>query len=304
MNEYLFARLRSLIESYGIDDPHSIKCLEKASRNLEDIPLYERHFEKLLLKNGVPPNDPPPFPRLSEADKGAKGIPFGRMGWGKIRELFTLPFAAFDERHVLVTGATGTGKTRSVMIALKRLIETGIRVLIFDAASEYVHLCQFFSPEVFLVVDPRTLKINFILPPPNVDPKVWRGVLIGIFRETMFLRDGACNELNSILASLQRTRLCPSFADLFGAIQKKAYRPNSRRAGYIESLQNRAELLMNSYISDALMCCEGHPLEKVLIDRSACIRVGLVSNDLVRNFYVIYVLRWVETYLTFNPEKR
>jgi energy-coupling factor transporter ATP-binding protein EcfA2 len=219
-------------------------------------------------------------------------------------EEFRLPFAIFDQKHVLITGATGSGKTRAVMIIVKGLIEAGGKVLIFDAADEYKHLCQFFPPDMFMVIDPKDLKINFLLPPPGVDPKIWRGVLIGVFRETMFLRDGSCNELNLILAGLDKSKACPTFIDLHNAILKRSYRAGSRRAQYIESLQNRSELLMNSYISDALMCCEGHPLDRVLIERSGCLRVGLISNDLVRNFYVVYVLKWIETCLTFNPEKR
>jgi len=304
MNDYLFEKLKFLVEIYGIDKPHAIKCLEKAARNREEIPLYLRHFERLLIKQGVALSDLPAFGPLSEKDKHTKGILLGRIVGAKGSEDFYLPFEVFREKHVGIYGATGSGKSHSAKIMVKGLIEGGHIVLILDIADEYKCLSPFFSPEVFLVIDPKDLKINFLLPPPNVDPRIWRGILINIFRETMFLRDGACNELNSILASLARSRIYPTFLDLYNAIQKKSYRANSRRAQYVESLQNRSELLMNSYISDALMCCEGHPLEQVLIERSAALRIGLITNDLVRNFYVSYVLKWLETYLTFNPEKR
>lgn len=302
MNEYLFDRLKFLVEIYGIDKPHAIKCLEKAARNPRSMEAYERHFLRELERQGFKLHDLPAFGRLSENDKQAKGILLGRIVGAKGPEDFYLPFEVFKEKHVGIYGATGSGKSHSAKILVKGLVDAGHIVLILDVADEYKYLCPFFSPETFLVIDPKDLKINFLLPPPNVDPKVWRGILINIFRETMFLRDGACNELNSILASLARGRIYPSFPDMYNAIQKKSYRASSRRAQYIESLQNRSELLMNSYISDALMCCEGHPLERVLIERSAALRIGLITNDLVRNFYVSYVLKWLETYLTFNPQ--
>lgn len=257
-----------------------------------------------MEKEGIRRYDRPAYGRPTEKDKQAKGIPFGRIVGFKNAELFSLPFAVFREKHVGIYGATGSGKSHSAKILVKGLIEAGHIVLILDIADEYKHLSQFFPPEVFLVVDPKDLKINFLLPPPHVDSRVWRGILINVFRETMFLRDGACNELNSILESLARSKIYPTFSDLFNAIQKKSYRPGGRRAQYIESLQNRAESLRDSYVSDALTCVEGHPLEKVLIERSAALRIGLITNDLVRNFYVNYVLKWVETYLTFNPQKR
>jgi DNA helicase HerA-like ATPase len=81
---------------------------------------------------------------------------------------------------------------------------------------------------------------------------------------------------------------------------QRSYRAGSRRAEYVESLKNRSEMLLNGEISDALMRAEGHPLEEILIRRSCCLRIGRISNDLVRNFYANFVLKWIESYLAAN----
>jgi energy-coupling factor transporter ATP-binding protein EcfA2 len=304
MNDYLFEKLRFLVELYGNDIPHAIKCLEKAARNREDLALYLRHFEKLLIEQGIPLGDPPVFGRLSEKDKRAMGIPIGRIVGAKSPEIFVLPFSVFEGRHVAVYGATGTGKSHLAKMAVKVLIEAGHVVQILDIADEYKDLCVFFDTDVFLAIDPKDLKINFLLPPPNVDRIVWRGIIVDIFRETMFLRDGACNELTSVLAALQKESMYPTFMALCDAILKKPYGGRTRRGQYVESLQNRSELLLNSYIGEALMCVKGHPLEQILIKRSAAIRIGLISDDVTRNFYVVYLLKWMETYLAYNPDMR
>lgn len=215
-----------------------------------------------------------------------------------------MPFAVFDQKHVLIIGATGSGKSHAVKIMVKALIESGAKVLIIDVADEYKDLCQFFAPSLFMAIDPKLLKINFQNPPPNVEPKTWRGIVVDVQRSAMFQRDGMSNEQSIILSNLAANKVNPTFLDYHNAIQKKAYRAGSRRAAYIESLLNRSEMLMDSYIGEALICIEGHPLERLLIDRSACLRVGLISSDLVRNFYVNFILKWIETYLTFNPERR
>lgn len=217
---------------------------------------------------------------------------------------FRLPEDVSEEKHLFIVGYSGVGKSHAVKILSKASIELGRKELILDSADEHMDLCQFFPPEVLLVADPKGLKINFQNPPPNVDRTIWRGILINIFREGMYFRDGACNELNSILANLSANKPCPTFPDLYRAIMNRSYRAGSRRAEYIESLKNRSEMLLNSYISDALMCAKGHPLEEVLIKRSCVLRVGRIPNDLLRNFYVNFILKWMETYLTFNPHEQ
>lgn len=223
---------------------------------------------------------------------------------GNRLEKFLLPLNTFKDKHTAIVGITGSGKSHLVKIITTALIKMGWVVLILDEAVEHSDLCQFFPPDVLMVVDPRDLKINFLIPPPNVDQVIWRGVLIGIFRESFFFRDGTCNELNSIISNLQNTRIYPTFPDLYKAIMSKSYRAGSRRAEYIESLQNRAEMLLDSYITDALMCVDGHPLTEVLIKKSCVLEVGRISDDLVRNFYVNYILEWIKTYLTYNPQDR
>ncbi len=301
---YAFQELAYLAEILGPERPEILSCLEKVARNPALTETYLRHFQRLLKMEGHSLADPPAFGRLSEKDKQLAGIPLGRIVGAKGDELFCLPFGVFREKHVGIYGATGSGKTCAAKMAVRALIENGHKVLIFDRADEYLDLAQFFPTDVFLVIDPKDLKINFLQPPRGVERAFWRGALVSLVRETMFLRDGACNELSSILENLDRNRPCPSFSDLYNAILKKSYRANSRRAQFIESLLNRSEALMKSYIADALKCMEGHPLEEVLVKRSSALRIGRIPDDMVNNFYVGFLLQWLEAYLMFNPGAR
>ena len=48
----------------------------------------------------------------------------------------------------------------------------------------------------------------------------------------------------------------------------------------------------------------GYPLDEILIKRPCVLRVGNISDDMVRNFCMNYLLKWTETYLTCNPQAR
>jgi hypothetical protein len=298
---YAFQELAYLAEILGPERPEILSCLEKAARNPALTETYLRHFQRLMKKEGYSLADPPGFGRPSEKDRKATGTPLGRIVGAQ--EIFRLPEKAEDQ-HLILAGQTGTGKSVTGSMIIRRSIEKRGINLVIDSADDHVHLSRFFEPEAYLVIDPKDFKINFLMPPPRVPTRIWRGTLINIMREAFFFRDGTCNELNAILGNLERSKPCPSFPDLHAAIQKRAYRANSRRAGFIETLLNRVEGLGQSYIADALMCAEGQSLERAMIDRSACFRVGLISDDLLRNFYVNFLLKWLENYLTFNPHKR
>ena len=301
---YAFEELSYFAEILGPDRPEIASCLEKAARNPALVEAYLHHFQRLMKKEGYSLADPPAFGRMSEKDRRAKGTPLGRIvGAAGMQETFRLPEKA-EEQHLILAGQTGTGKSVTGSIMIRGSIEKGGKVLVIDGADDHVHLARFFKPDAFLVIDPKDFKINFLLPPPGVPKAVWRGTLINITREAFFFRDGTCNELNAVLGNLEKSKACPSFADLRAAVWKRAFRANSRRAGFIETLLNRIEGLSNGYIAEALACAEGQSLESAMIDRSACFRVGLISDDLLRNFYVNFLLKWLESYLTFNPEKR
>jgi len=298
---YAFEELSYFAEILGPARPEIASCLEKAARNPALAEAYLHHFQRLMKKEGYSLADPPAFGRMSEKDRRAKGTPLGHIVG--THEIFRLPEKA-EEQHLILAGQTGTGKSVTGSIMIRRSIEKGGINLVIDSADDHVHLARFFEPNAFLVIDPKDFKINFLMPPPRVPARIWRGTLINIMREAFFFRDGTCNELNAVLGNLERSKPCPSFADLHAAIQRRAYKANSRRAGFIETLLNRVEGLSQSYVADALMCAEGQSLESAMIDRSACFRVGLISDDLLRSFYVNFLLKWLESYLTFNPDKR
>jgi len=81
--DYQFEELKWLGEKLGPDRPEVVICLEKAARNRENIPIYKRHFQRLLKKEGYSLSDLPPFGRLNEKDKHEEGILLGHVVEGK-----------------------------------------------------------------------------------------------------------------------------------------------------------------------------------------------------------------------------
>lgn len=81
--DYRFEELRYLGERLGLDRPEVINCLEKAMRNPKNIPVYKRHFLRLLKKEGYCLSDLPAFGRLIEQDKHKEGILIGHVIDGK-----------------------------------------------------------------------------------------------------------------------------------------------------------------------------------------------------------------------------
>jgi hypothetical protein len=77
--DYQFEELKWLGEKLGLDRPEVFNCLEKAARSPENIPIYKRHFLRLLKKEGYSLSDLPPFGRLIERDKHEGGILLGHV---------------------------------------------------------------------------------------------------------------------------------------------------------------------------------------------------------------------------------
>ncbi|MFB0562990.1 MAG: ATP-binding protein [Candidatus Lokiarchaeia archaeon] len=301
---YQYEELKLLAEKLGIDRAEISNCLEKAARKPENIQVYRNHFLKLLKKEGYLLHDLPAFGRLAQQDNfEGKGIHVGHVVDGRGMQIpFYLPFDIFTDQHVLISGLINYGKSHLAKLICYELIKAGKKVIILDSEDEYSHLCQFFPPEVLLSIDPRELKLNLIKPFRNlIDPVVARGNLINVMRESLFLRDGSCNLLDSCLMSLEG-RENSTLLDLYNTVMSRSYKPGTRHAQYNESLQNRLEMFLNSYLSPVFLCVEGHPLEDIMLKSSIIIRVGKISNDLVLSFFVNFILNWIQTYLEYYPE--
>ncbi|MEM4004949.1 MAG: DUF87 domain-containing protein, partial [Desulfurococcaceae archaeon] len=66
-------------------------------------------------------------------------------------------------RHVLITGTTGSGKSRTASIIAKRISEElNIRVVILDWHSEYMYLLNRYK-----VVDPYSNPLQLFTGDPN-----------------------------------------------------------------------------------------------------------------------------------------
>lgn len=299
--DYQLLELKALGEKIGLDNPHVLLCLEKAIRNPANIPIYKKHFLRLLKQEGMCLADLPDFPRLIEQDVHREGIHVGYVGEELQASEFYFPLEVFESQHALISGITGAGKSVLLEILVYGLIKKGKKVLLIDSADEHSGMIRDFPPDVLLAVDPARLKINMLEPPSGVNSRTWQGVFTSLLRSDLYLRDGSINEINSILTSLTSNMIHPTLIDMHKAILSRNYRAGSRQAGYIESLRNRSEMFLNSYLMEAFMCARGYPLEDLLLKRSCILRVGKISDNLMCNFYVDMIMKWIQTYLEHNP---
>lgn len=300
---YQYEELRFLAEKLGLDRPEVMNCLEKAIRNPDTIPIYKKHFLRLLKQQGLCLADLPEFPRLIEQDVHRDGIHIGFVGEGNNTQSLFLPLEIFYDQHTLISGITGAGKSVLVDIISSGLGRKGKKVQILDRADEHLGLIELFPLGVILAVDPGKLKINPLSPPPGVDRLTWKGEILNLLRSDFYLRNGSINELNSILSSLYANKIHPTIIDLHKAILGRNYRAGSRQAGYIESLRNRSQMFTDSYLTEAFLCQQGYPLEKIHLEKSSIDRVGKISDDLMSSFYVDLKLKWIQTYLEQNPHE-
>ena len=300
---YHFDELKFLGEKLGLDRPEVLSCLEKALRNPQNIPIYKKHFLRLLKQEGMCLADLPDFPRLIEKDIHPDGIHIGYVGEGNnIQDFFLLPGAS-DDQNKLISGISGSGKSVLVDMVGAGLIKKGKKVLFIDSCDEHSGLLKLFPPDMLLAVTPDKMKINPLEPPPGVDSMTWKGEILNLWRSDLFIRDGGSNELSSLLSSLSVNKINPTMIDLHKAILSRNYRAGSRQAGYIESLKNRSEMFLNSSLREAFMCRQGYPLQDILLKKSFILRLAKISDDLMCTFYLDFLLKWIQTYLEYNPRE-
>lgn len=66
----------------------------------------------------------------------------GRVALGdwKLGEFFYLPLGKYDQKAILVSGASGRGKTVSARVIVEELPDDDISVLVFDATRQWERL--------------------------------------------------------------------------------------------------------------------------------------------------------------------
>jgi len=297
---YAFEELRFLGQKLGLARLEVQKCLEKAARNPDNIPLYKSHFLKLLQKENYSLSNLPLFSLNVPQHMPENGIFIGNIirGNSNMQKLF-VPVQAF-QRHSLIVGMTGSGKSTLVKSLIPQFIKKGIGVWAFDHENEYKCLLHTIPPEKFLVLDQANDKDNFLEPPPFVSKERWRSVLLAILRE-QWLRDGSLNLVGDVLLQLYaRKGERAKVLDVFNQLKAMQFKPGTRYAGYHESALNRIGGLLDD-LGSALLCEKGYSLTD-LIDKCVVYNISTLS-DMRRHFYITLKMLRVMTYLESRPSQ-
>jgi hypothetical protein len=192
--------------------------------------------------------------------------------------------------HALVCGIIGAGKSYLIKLIAAQLVEHGKTVIIFDSEHEYQDLLHVVGPEKTLIFDATTLRDNFLEPPPGVSPREWLALIINLSREAFYFRDGTVNLLRVLLFELYESRNVfsgsedyPNLRDLVGLLRNTEFKSKQRLSGYLESLQNRFNGLLDA-LGGALCCKQGYDLTK---ERGKLIIISTAGlSDDIRNFLV------------------
>lgn len=169
------------------------------------------------------------------------------LGIGKILKTdhgFAYPLDLLN-RHCLILGATGTGKTNLIMSLILQCIMHRVSILIFDKDKEdYRHLYRI-MPSI-KIINAKKLPFNPLQPPPYVDPEHWRVIFVQVFCKSNDLLGGsesmlldAMEELYQEYGILSGSDTYPTLIDLEEKIASYDLRGKYRALGFQDSLLNR-----------------------------------------------------------------
>jgi hypothetical protein len=284
----------------GEDRPDIKLKLETFKRFPQLEERIEAELLSLLALEGYKISNLPPFPRPLPQDLNGGGINIGSFiqndsPCGK----FFLPLETFDERHTLIAGITGCGKSFLVKLLFCVLTMSGIPCILFDIEDEHSDLLKVLGPEKVWIFDPNNLKMPFTQPIPNCDfEKLW-GMFKNVLRECMYCRDGSLNSLDELRAYLnERGNRFPTARDFYNLIRKWKTSPASREFGFLETLENRFRLFLGTPFDGRESCS----LEKIP-KKSMIIRIGKIKDDMLLKPFVNFFLSLLMLYREYNPWK-
>jgi hypothetical protein len=159
-----------------------------------------------------------------------------------------------------------------------------MKIIFFDYQDEYRKLVAVFPAGTLAVLSPEQDKDNPLEPAPYVSIEEWKSKVIDWLRESLYLRDGSCNLLRTVLDNVYRVadrpdpqeRRFPTVKDVITALEAMEFKAGSRQAGYLETLLNRFKNL--GPLLKTFDCEKGYPLERIL-QYSIVYRLGSLSDD-------------------------
>jgi len=177
-------------------------------------------------------------------------------------------------RHLLITGATGTGKTNTAFMLLKSFIKNNKPFLIFDWKRNYRELLskeEFKDVFVFTIGrEVSEFHFNPLIPPKNINPDIWLNKLIEIIGHAYFLAEGALSILQKAIDKAyvdydvySIPKEYPTLKDVLGNLNEIKAHPSSRKYGWLESSKRTIESLCFRNTGRVFLCSENY-IEQLL----------------------------------------
>ena len=283
--------------------------IEKLALNAAIVrnPDWQKRLLHILeIREGFAEN-PHPFLSPDDEELVPGEIPLGtivRMD-GNLGPQVYLPIEILRRYpHILVTGASGTGKSTTVRYLIMNFTQNSIGSLQLDSEDEYVNLLAYFPEGNCWVFDDSTFKRNPLQPLPGEERRRTYGRIKRVFREA-FLRDGSIGLLGEELIDISPSEAVdllngqePTLRQLLDRLGRARYRLDSRRGQYLESLKNRLGNVVE--FVDMYDCIEGIDISDWLTNK--CIILSLVAlSDELKDFVVNELLASIQDWTHQNP---
>ncbi len=291
--------IEAMADWLGRDDPKIQRLLRCAALDPQAVEAVRGIFRRRCRQAGIDPDDPPIFEPVHR-------LPPGQVTLG---QAFRGPHAGPDcalpvevcREHMGFFGHTGTGKTFLAKRTVTELALHGCTVWIMDVEDEYGGLSSSLGEKGLVTVLPDQLRLNFFQPPGSwVEVPSWLEEINLLMRGAMFLRDGSLNLFRTqMLRMLESAGVSkggqdhPSMADVAGRFGGLAFGPNSRNRGFLDSLLNRFNMLLDAFPRTANVI-RSDMLEG-LAGRNVIFRLHQLKGNPLQ-FLVGYLLIWLMRY--------
>jgi len=184
-NSNLFSLLAVLVAPYtlaGLVLTHLLNTrhVNNARRDTIYIEVGEKIAELVYAKHRIHRRLKKFKPKWME---DYAGIASEKWVWAKRRGIFGIEFTAKKGSHVLIAGATGSGKTATAKTIIKRLTHRygdKVKIVVIDPHGEYGDVCE--DKTNSLTLKAGMAALNPLQPPPAIPPQLHAANVTMLFR--------------------------------------------------------------------------------------------------------------------------
>lgn len=208
-------------------------------------------------------------------------------------------------QHVAVVGRSGSGKTNMGFLLVRELLKQEKDLLIFDWKRNYRDLLSIPGFERLKIYtlgrsDISPLRFNPLIPPPNVNPKIWLKLLIEVISHAYFLGEGVAYILQQAIDSVYREKGIyegkvdnyPTFRDVLRWL--KTYYPKGRELNWLSSSLRAISVLCFGEMDEIVNVDNNIGLEELLKEKAILELDSLIVSD--RIFIIETLLLWIYQY--------